>query len=103
MKEFRVICRLDRTSDGAKGKYTLATSKEFATSEEALAYAKTVCSSREPKVLMVVMDSKEIHPPEEEPLVCTSCSQEVSPASVGYIFHGEFVCRDCRHRMIMER
>lgn len=46
-----VICREDTRPDGSKGKYVLATSQTFEDWDDADTYAKTVNSSREPKVL----------------------------------------------------
>ncbi len=48
---YYVICRGDTRPDGSKGKYVLATSRNFNSWSEADTYAGTVSSSREPKVL----------------------------------------------------
>jgi predicted nucleic-acid-binding Zn-ribbon protein len=52
--KYRVTCRTDRERDGSKGKYVLATSRDFDNIEEAAEYADTVSPSREAEVLMIV-------------------------------------------------
>ena len=61
---YYVICRTDAPMElggGAtvyrKGKYVLATSRDFPTKEAAETYAGTICASREAKVLEDVTGS----------------------------------------------
>ena len=61
--KYLVICREDAPMElggGAyvvrKGKYVLATSREFDDQESAQEYADTICKSREARVLLDVTD-----------------------------------------------
>ncbi len=53
---YRVICREDCTPEGERGKYVLATSREFDNQPAAIEYAATIDQSREPRVLLDVTD-----------------------------------------------
>jgi len=49
--DFIVVCRSDRTPDGEKGEYVLATRRVFTSREVADHYAATINPSREPLVI----------------------------------------------------
>ncbi len=54
---FNVLCREDMRPDGTLGNYVLATSRHFATKDEAIHYAKSVAPSRFPIVVQTVWGS----------------------------------------------
>ena len=53
--KYIVLCRGDRTREGEKGKYVLASSKGFETREDAIRFLKTCSPSRDPYIARVTL------------------------------------------------
>ena len=51
--KYIVLCRGDRTPDGEKGKFQLASSDGFGTPQGAERYRDTICPTREPHIALV--------------------------------------------------